>query len=241
LAERQLVGVAALLILAGERRRQKLLPAIKEPAHMLSREQPAELGQRGGIRAGAKPVIQRLERDPVMSGLLLGPLVAVQVNPRWERRVRDGLDERWTPIRVTDVEIEVVRVDRLTAVLEVRVAVRAAVTPPTPSARLLLTDPDHHDSVAAVALRRGEVLASDVLLDLALLELDLRDLMLGDERVDLRHVPATDLPEHRRRRDRVSAVQQKPDHLPLGHQPRDVRLQKQPIDRAHLKAHMIGE
>ena len=38
--------------------------------------------------------------------------------------------------------------------------------------------------------------------------------------VDRVHVGPADLAQHRRRRDREPAIQQEPDHLPLGHQPR---------------------
>jgi hypothetical protein len=60
----------------------------------------ADRGQRGGILAEAKPVIERLEGDLVVGSLLLGPLVAVEIHPHGKRRVRDGLDARRTPIAI---------------------------------------------------------------------------------------------------------------------------------------------
>jgi hypothetical protein len=85
------------------------------------------------------------------------------------------------------------------------------------------------------------VLAGDLLLHIALHELHRRDLIADDEIVDLIDVLAADLAQHRRRRDREPAIQQKPDHLPLGHQPRHIPLQEQPVHRPDLQAHVIGE
>jgi len=85
------------------------------------------------------------------------------------------------------------------------------------------------------------MLAGDLFLHVPLDELHRRDLVIDDEPVDLIDVAAADLAQHRRRRDREPAIQQEPDHLPLGHQPRDVPLQEQTIDRSDLERHMIGE
>jgi hypothetical protein len=208
---------------------------------VLGRQAPTDLGQRSGILAAAKPVIQRLERDAVIGGLLLGPLVAVQIDPHRERGVSDGLDERGTPVPVAEIEVIVVGEDRLAAIDEVRVTVRAAVPPATPGRRLLLADPDHYHAVAALALGGLEVPASDLLLHIPLDEPDHRDLVLSDEPIDLLDVLAADLPQHRGRGNRETAIQQEPDHLTLGHQPRHVPLQKQPVHRPDLEAHMIGE
>ena len=54
-------------------------------------------------------------------------------------------------------------------------------------------------------------------------------------------VLAADPPQHRWRGDRKPAIQEKPDHLKLGLQPRHVPLKEQPIDRPDLERHMIGE
>ena len=122
-----------------------------------------------------------------------------------------------------------------------RVAVRTAVPPTAPDRGLLLRDADHHDAETALLLSAFEVLAGDLLLDLALREADHRDLVIEHELVDLVHVAAADLAQHRRRRDREPPIQQEPDHLPLRHQSRDVPLQEQPVDRPDLEGHVIGE
>ena len=117
-----------------------------------------------------------------------------------------------------------------------RMPVRAAVAPPAPRRGSLLRDTDHHHAVAAVALGALEILASDLLLHIPLDEPDRRDLVGGDVVVDSVDVVAADLPQHRRRRDREPAIQQEPDHLPFGHQPRHVPLQEQAVDRPDLRA-----
>ena len=124
--------VAAVAVLDRERRGQRGLPALEESPHVGGREAVADLRQRRLVLAGGEPVVQRREVDPVLGGPLLGPLVPVQVDPHRERRVGDRLDERRTPVRVADVEVVVVREDRLAAIDEVRMPVRAAVAPPAP-------------------------------------------------------------------------------------------------------------
>ncbi|MBV9193933.1 MAG: hypothetical protein JO168_07275 [Solirubrobacterales bacterium] len=134
-----------------------------------------------------------------------------------------------------------VREDLLAAVLEMRVAVRAALAPPPPRRGSLLRDPDHHHPKAAVALRRLEMLARDLLLDIALLKAHPWDVALGDVPVDRLDVLAADPPQHHRRGDRKAAIEQKPDHLKLRLQPRHVPLKEQPVHRADLERDVIGE
>jgi hypothetical protein len=104
-----------------------------------------------------------------------------------------------------------------------------------------LRDADHHHPEATLALGTLEVLAGDLLFDIALDEPHDRDLVLGHEPVDRLHVAAADPSQHRRRRDPEPAIQQEPDHLPLRLQPRDVPLQEQPVDRSDPEGHVIGE
>lgn len=120
-------------------------------------------------------------------------------------------------------------------------AVRAAVAPAPPRRGLLLRDPDHHHPEAALALGPLEMLTGEVLLDLALHEPDHRDVVVEGELVDRVGVVAAHLAQHGRRGDRKPAIQQEPDHLPLGLQSRDVPLQEQPIHRPDLEGHVIGE
>src|ERR1700739_4151890 len=85
------------------------------------------------------------------------------------------------PVGIPDIPVIVVGEDRLAAVLEVRVAVRAAVAPPPPRRGALLRDPDHHHPEAPLALGRLEMLARDLLLDIALHKPRHRDLVRDDE------------------------------------------------------------
>jgi hypothetical protein len=119
--------------------------------------------------------------------------------------------------------------------------VRAAVAPAPPGRGLLLRDADQHHPVAALLLGALEVLARDQFFDIALGEPHDRDLAINDEAIDRGHVAAADLAQRRRRGDREPAIEQKPDQLPLGLQPRHIALQEQAIDRAHLQRHVITE
>jgi hypothetical protein len=118
---------------------------------------------------------------------------------------------------------------------------RAALPPPAPRRGSLLRDADHHDPEAPLRLRRPEVPAGDLLLDITLLKAHHRDLVLDDEPLDRADVLAADPPQDRGRGDREPAIQQKPDHLKLGLQPRHVRLKEQPVDRPDLERDVIGE
>ena len=205
------------------------MPAFKERLDVGGLKARADLGQRGRVLAGGKPVIQRREWNVPLDGLPLGPLIPVQVQPHRVGRVRGGLQKGGSPVGIADVPVVVVREDLLAAVLEVRVAVRAAVAPAAPGGRALLRDPDHHHPEAPLALRGLEVLARDLLLDIPLHKAHHRDLVLDNEILDRAHVIAADPPQHHRRRDREPAIEQKPDHLKLGLQPRHVPLKEQPV------------
>jgi hypothetical protein len=122
-----------------------------------------------------------------------------------------------------------------------RVPVRPAVAPAPPRRRALLRDPDHHHPEAALPLGRLEVLARDLLLDVALHAAHPWDLVLGDEPIDRLDILAADPPQHRRRGNRKAPVEQKPDHLKLRLQPRNVALKEQPIDRPDLERDVVGE
>jgi hypothetical protein len=94
---------------------------------------------------------------------------------------------------------------------------------------------------APLPLGRLEVLARDVLLDVALHKAHHRDLVLDDEALDRTDVLAADPAKHRRRRNRKTPIEQKPDHLKLGLQPRHVALKEQPVNRPDLERDVIGE
>jgi hypothetical protein len=122
-----------------------------------------------------------------------------------------------------------------------RVRVRAALPPAGPDAGSLLGDADQDDAEAALPLGLLEVRPGDLLLRLAPPEADDRDLVAGSEALDRAHVTRTDLAQKRRRRDREAAIEQEADQEPLAHQLRHIRLQKETIDRAHLKRHPVAQ
>ncbi len=191
---------------------------------------------------GSESVIQRLKLDPLMGGLALGPLMAVQVDPYRVWGVRVGLDERRPPVRIEDVLVVVVDEHGLAIELEMRVRVTPAIAPTAPRERLLLRDAEHHHPRTPVPLSLLHVRARDVLLDHVLGEPHHRDLPRLRERVDVLHVGAADLPEQHRRRDRPARmVVEEPHQLPVALQPRDVPREQDPVDRTHPQRDVIGE
>jgi hypothetical protein len=93
----------------------------------------------------------------------------------------------------------VVDEQRLAAVGEVRVPGRPAVLPAPPARHPLLGDPDQHHPLAALVFGRGQVRPGDLLLGLALGEVHHRDLVRGDERLDVAHQPIVVAGQARRR------------------------------------------
>src|SRR3954471_13849858 len=98
-----------------------MAPPPKEAVHRPRPEPVANLLQGFGVVARAEPIVERLEADPALVALAFGPLVTVEVDPNRPRRVSVGLNERRTPLRIPDVEIEVVHERHLPAPLHVRV------------------------------------------------------------------------------------------------------------------------
>ncbi len=110
-----------------------------------------------------------------------------------------------------------------------RMAVWPPVAPPTPSRGALLRDTNQHHAEATIALRRLEILARDLLLNLAPVEAHHRDLPFGDEPLDRADVLAADSSQQRGRGDRKPPIEQKPDHLKLSLQSRHIALKEQPV------------
>jgi hypothetical protein len=241
LAEAERVAVAAAAVLGREGRRQARLPAAEKALHVLRPEACADGGERGGVLARAKAVVERLEGEPRALGLALRPLVAVEADPGGEGRVGARLYEGRAPLAVAHVEVVVVDVDRLAAELEVRVGVAPAPAPAAPRERLLLRDADQDDPEAARALGGLDVAPRHLLLGLALGEAHDRDVVLVGEALDRLDVRASHPREQRRRGDREAAVEQEAHELALGHEPRHVRLQEQPVYGADLERHVLAQ
>jgi hypothetical protein len=95
---------------------------------------------------------------------------------------------------VADREVVVVGEDRLAAIDEVGMTVRAAAAPPAPHAGLLLADADHHHPEAPLGLGALEMLAGDLLPDIAHDKPHHRDLVLATNRLICSTLPRPILP-----------------------------------------------
>ena len=105
-----------------------------------------------------------------------------------------------------------------------RVGVRAALPPARPDTRPLLRDADHDNAETPLPLGLLKIRPRDLLLRLAPLETDNRDLVARREPLDRAHIAGADLAQQGRRRDRETAIEQEADQQPLTHQLRHVRL-----------------
>jgi hypothetical protein len=184
--------------------------------HMRVAQRRADRGEGLGVRAGAKAVVERLERQTLLLCLALGPFVAVKPQPHRIGRVGVGLDKRRAPLPITDVEVVVVDEHRLATELEVRVRVVATLAPATPRIRLLLSDADQHHAEASLPLGRLEIRPGDVLLALVALEAHDGELVVQRELIDRLHIGAADAPQNRRRRDRATRASVQKRHQLTG-------------------------
>ena len=185
---------------------------------------------------------------PALRGLAFGPLVPVDPDPREPRTVGADLDERRPEVRIEDVEV--VRADPPLLPEEIQARdprlLRSVPGAPDP---LELLGHDHRDHPeAALTLRRLEVRAD--VIELAIIppravrrcQPEHRDLAIAREPPGLGSEPITDPPQQRRRRDRMTEMTTQEPHDLTGHlQPRDVRVQQQPIDTLDLERHMTLE
>ena len=241
LAQCELVAVAARAVLVGERARQQPLIAAEERPHPCGRQPRADRGERLSISARAEAVVERRERQPLLLGLTLGPLMPVQTKPERVRRIRARLHERRPPLTVADIKVVVVHKQALTAETEMRVPIRAAVPPAAPPRNLLLRDTDHNHPEPALSSSSLKGRGHPLLLRLTPLEMDQLNPLLRSETLDPRDIPPPDVAQKRRRRNHKTAVEEKPHHQPLAHQPRHIPLKKDPVDRTHLKRHMVAQ
>src|SRR5207344_1607446 len=139
--------------------------------------------QQWGICARAEPVIQRGIPYAGLGKLPPGPLVPVQPDPDREGRIAVDLPERRAPLRIPQVEAEVVDEGHLPAPLlqNPSPAVPSLARPGPPCRGLLLADADHDDLALAASSGSLQVRARDLLPVIALGEADHRDGVLPGE------------------------------------------------------------
>src|SRR5258708_36779890 len=103
------------------------------------------------VCARKKAVVQHFVGNPSLLELALGPLVSVEGDPDRPWTVGVGLPKRAAPIRIPQVEVEVIHESRLSTPLHVRLSrVLLALGPPRlPAERLLLADADPNRSTIA--------------------------------------------------------------------------------------------
>src|ERR1700732_413754 len=90
--------------------------------------------------------------DPGFLQLSLGPLMTVEVDPDWERRVRVGLPESRAPFRVPNIKVEVIHICHLSRPLHVwmRPFLLTFCSPRPPRPRLFLSAPPTHHSTLSL-------------------------------------------------------------------------------------------
>lgn len=229
-----------MLVGVGEWVRQDRQPLVQQCPDLPRAELIADPLQRGRVIDLRERVVQRHEREPGLGGLPLRPVVPVDAQLRVVREVGAELDEERTEIFIYAVKVEVV--DHPGGVHDPRVGHTISV--PTllgPEQRGLLLRPadEHHPLLRG---ERGQLLVHDIVLALALHEVDPRDALGVGEPVHRRDEPVGDLGQRRSRGDRQPQL---PVHI--AHQARRVlqlrliHIQIHPVDAFHLEPDVTGQ
>ena len=200
LAEGQRIAVAGTKIRGRERRRQAMHPTPEKTLHGLGAEALTDLLQRSGVLTRPEAIIQRLVSNAGVLKLPLGPFMTVEPQPNRKRRIRVGLPERPAPLRVPEVEVEMVDERHFPPPVHVRMRPLLLALPGlrAPDRRFLLADADQDHAVFALACRGFQVGPGDRFLVLALLELHHRNLVLVGKAVDRLHIRVANLAERGR-------------------------------------------
>jgi hypothetical protein len=159
----------------------------------------ADTLEQSRVLARAKTVVELLESNLRLVELALCPLVAVQVDPHWEKGVGVGLYERGPPLGIERIEIEIEMVDHChlapPLVLRAPPVLGALLLPRAPHRRLLLSDTGENDTRLVLIGGDLEVGTNELLLRLALFEVDDRNVIDLGETVEGLDVGVTELAE----------------------------------------------
>ncbi len=241
LLNRQLPVVVRLFVLGRERVRQPGQPLAGEPVDLLVGQPVAGLLHGRRVTGGAERVVQRAEGDPRLGALLLGVLVAVQVDLPGEREVAAELQVERAEIGVEPVKVPVV--DHRLFFAQPRVPfpghrIPALAGPPHPG--LLLGHADEQELLPAVMA--SQVLPGDLVFALPLGEVDQVQVAGGDVVVDVGGEHLGHRVHQRRGHEQVPPVvaEEPVDPLPVL-QPGLAEGQQHPVDAADLQCHVIGE
>jgi hypothetical protein len=237
----QLIPVAGGLVLRGERVGQNLEPLAQQRLDVRRAQTVTDRLQGRHVIAGGKPVVQRLEPDLLLGRLPLRPLIAVNAQLRGVREIGAELDEERAEIGIHAVEIK--EVDERRGAHQPGIAApgpRVVATLGAPHSRLLLRPPDEQHPL--VLGEGGEELLGEIVLPLTLREMDQLQAPGGDETVNVRDKRLGHRIHQRRGRILMTAVtDEKPRDPATVGQPWHPHVEIHPVDRLHLKTHVISK
>ncbi len=241
LEDRDVVAVTGPAVRGAEGMRQAGQPLAQQPVDA-SRVQPVTGAlQTLRVLTGGEAVVERLETDPGLGYLPLGPLVAVQAQLRRVGEVRAEFDEERPEVGVDGIDVEVV--DHRRGPHDPRVGGTgdrvAALLSAEHRGFLLSPAQEQH---ALVTLEAGQELVGQIIFALPLGKIDDRHTLIGGEAVQLGDELPADRLQQRRRGERLAPVltqeeDHSPDELQLGHE--DVEVH--PVDALHLESHVFGK
>src|ERR1700682_913119 len=211
-------------------------PAPEEGVDGARAKAVADALQRGWIGTPAEAIVEFLVGDASLVQLALGPTMPVEPEPDRIRRVGVGLPEGRAPLRIPQIEIEMVDEPHLAAPLHVGMLglLLSLPFPRAPGRGFLLSNPNQdHRAIAALFGRGAQQRLSDLLLVFFLGEVANGNTVGFGPAVDLGHIGFADLAERRRGGNRKATLpMEKPAHLADGLQLGHVRLQEDAIDLA---------
>jgi hypothetical protein len=240
LPDRDVVAVAGGPVGGGERVRQDRQPLAQQPIDLLGPEPVADRLYRGGVGAGGEPVVQCGVPDPGLGGLAFGPLVPVEAQLGVVGEVGAELEEERTEVGIHGVDVELVDHPGGAHDPRIRVAIGVTAAFGAEQRRLLLRPADEQHPL--LGGESGQVGVHDVVLALALDEVDPRQVVVAGEAAHRRAERVGDLPQRGGRRDRQPELALDVADQPAGMlQLRHVHVAVHPVDAIDLEDHVIGE